>query len=65
MSERNADQRENVCVKKGRVTKNVMQYGKHINNFVEQGEMEKAMSAARDMMNRGIEPNVMTFTTLI
>ena len=27
--------------------------------------MEKAMSAARDMMNLGIEPDVVTFNTLI
>ena len=65
MSERNEDQRENVCMNKGRVTKNIMQYGKHINNLVELGKMEKTMSAARDMMNRGIEPNVTTFTILI
>ena len=60
MSERNEDQRENVCMKKSVISKNV-----HINNLVKQGKMEKAMSAARDMMNRGIEPNVTTFTTLI
>ena len=47
MSERNEERRENVCMKKS----------KHINNLVEVGEMEKAMSAARDMMNRGIEPD--------
>ena len=55
MSERNEDQRYNVCMKK-----NI-----RINNLVELGNMEKAMSAARDMMNRGIEPDVTTFTTLI
>ena len=38
---------------------------KHINNLVEDGKMEKAMSAARDMMNLGIEPNEITFNTLI
>ena len=31
-------------------------WNKHINNLVEDGKMEKAMSAARDMMNLGIEP---------
>ena len=41
------------------------QWNKHINNLVEDGKMEKAMSAARDMMNLGVEPNVITFTTLI
>ena len=41
------------------------QWNKHINNCVEEGNMEKAMSAARDMMNLGVEPNVITFTTLI
>ena len=39
------------------------QWNKHINNLVEDGKMEKAMSAARDMMNLGIEPNVVTFNT--
>ena len=39
MSEKNEDQIQNVCMKKN----------KHINNLVEQGEMEKAMSAARDI----------------
>ncbi len=38
---------------------------KHINNLVERGHMEKAMNAARDMMNLGIEPSVVTFNTLI
>ena len=41
------------------------QWSKHINNLVEEGQMEKAMRAARDMMNLGIEPNVITFNTLI
>ena len=41
------------------------QWNMHINNLVEDGKMEKAMSAARDMMNLGVEPNVRTFTTLI
>ena len=40
-------------------------WNKHINNLVEKGLMENAMSAARDMMNLGIEPNVITFNTLI
>ena len=39
------------------------QWTKHINNLVEDGKMEKAMSAARDMMNLGIEPSVVTFTS--
>ena len=60
MSERNGDSRENVCRNKSVIPKNV-----HINNLVQQGKMEKAMSVARDMMNRGIEPNAITFTTLI
>ena len=46
-----------MCRNKSVIPKNV-----HINNLVEQGKMEKAMSAARDMMNLGIEPNVITFT---
>ena len=29
------------------------QWNKHINNCVEEGQMEKAMNAARDMMNLG------------
>ena len=33
--------------------------------MVEKGQMEWAMQAARDMMNLGIEPDVVTFTTLI
>ena len=41
------------------------QWNMHINNCVEEGQMEKAMSAARDMMNHGIEPSVVTFNTLI
>ena len=41
------------------------QWNKHVNNMVEEGQMEKAMRAARDMMNLGIEPSVITFTTLI
>ena len=44
---------------------NMFEWNKHINNLVEVGEMEKAMSAARDMMNRGIEPTAATFNTLI
>ena len=34
------------------------QWSKHINHCVEDGKMEKAMRAMRDMMNLGIEPNV-------
>ena len=41
------------------------QWNMHINNMVEKGLMERAMSAARDMMNLGIEPDVITFSTLI
>ena len=41
------------------------QWTKYINNLTEEGEMERAMSAARVMMNLGIEPNVITFNTLI
>ena len=41
------------------------QWNMHINNLVEQGLMDKAMSAARDMMNLGIEPDVIMFNTLI
>ena len=41
------------------------EWTKHINNIVERGEMEIAMRVARDMMNLGIEPDVVTFTTLI
>ena len=33
---------------------NKFQWTKHINNLVEQGKMEKAMDAARCMMNLGI-----------
>ena len=40
-------------------------WGKHINNCVERGDMEAAMKSTRDMMNLGIEPGVITFTTLI
>ena len=65
MSERNEDRRQNVCLEKRSITKHVFEWNKHINNLVEVGEMEKAMSAARDMMNSGIEPSVVTFNTLI
>jgi len=44
---------------------NKFMWSKHINNLVEQGKIEAAMKAARDMMNLGIEPDVVTFTTLI
>ena len=40
-------------------------WNKHINNLVEQGKMENAMSAARDMMNLGVEPSVVTFNRLV
>ena len=44
---------------------NTPKWNKHINNMVEQGKMEIAMRVARDMMNLGLEPDVITFTTLI
>ena len=44
---------------------NKFEWSKHINTLVEKGKMEEAMSAARDMMNLGIEPDVITFNTLI
>ena len=65
LGERNEDRRQNVCMEKTFISNNVFEWSKHIDNLVEQGKMEKAMSAARDMMNRGIEPDVTTFTTLI
>ena len=65
MSKRNEDQRENVCRNKSAIPMNMFEWSKHIDNLVELGKMEKAMSAARDMMNRGIEPDVAMFTTLI
>ena len=34
------------------------QWNMHINNMVEQGQMDIAMRAAIDMMNLGIEPSV-------
>ena len=40
-------------------------WNKHINNCVEEGNMEDAMSAARDMMNLGVEPSVVTFNRLV
>ena len=49
----------------GKDIPNEFKWTKLMNNLVENGLMEKAMSAARDMMNLGIEPNVITFTTLI
>ena len=65
MSERDESGREIVYVVDEKYVPCTKQWSKHINNCVENGSMEKAMSAARDMMNRGIEPNVTTFTTLI
>ena len=62
MSERDERGREIVYVNHIPCTK---QWTKHINNLVERGEMENAMNAARDMMNLGIEPDVITFNTLI
>ena len=50
--EMSEDQRQIVCMEKRGITKHVFEWNKHINNLVEQGKMEKAMSAARDMMNR-------------
>ena len=49
----------------GKDIPNKFKWTKHIHNLVENGCMEKAMNAARDMMNLGIEPDVITFTTLI
>ena len=63
MVERDERGREIVYVS-GKDIPTKFQWNKHINNLVEKGKMEKAMSAARDMMNR-IEPNVITFNTLI
>ena len=65
MVERDERGREIVYVVDEKYVPNTPQWNKHINNLVEAGEMEKAMSAARDMMNLGIEPDVVTFTTLI
>ena len=64
MVERDEFGREIVYVS-GKDIPNKFKWNKHINNLVEQGKMEKAMNAARDMMNLGVEPNVITFTTLI
>ena len=64
MIERDEFGREIVYVS-GKDIPNKFKWTKHINNCVEEGHMEKAMSAARDMMNLGVEPNVITFTTLI
>ena len=36
------------------------EWTKHMNNLVERGQIEKAMNVARDMMNLGIEPDVIT-----
>ena len=65
MIERDERGREIVYVVDEKYVPRIPQWGKHINNLVEQGKMEKAMSAARDMMNLGIEPSVVTFNTLI
>ena len=62
MSERDERGREIVYVDRIPCTP---QWNKHIYNCVEAGQMEKAMSAARDMMNLGIEPSVITFNSLI
>ena len=62
--ERDERGREIVYVS-GKDVPNIFEWSKHINNCVEEGQIEKAMNVARDMMNLGIEPNVRTFTTLI
>ena len=64
MVERDERGREIVYAVDAKYVVCVPQWNMHINNLVEQGQMEKAMSAARDMMNLGIEPNVITFNTL-
>ena len=65
MVERDERGREIVYVVDEKYVPNVFKWTKHINNCVEDGHMEAAMSAARDMMNLGIEPGVITFNTLI
>ena len=65
MIERDERGREIVYVIDEKYVPNTFKWNKHINNLVEKGKMERAMSAARDMMNLGIEPDVRTFTTLI
>ena len=56
MVERDERLREVVYVVDEKYVPCTPQWGKHINNLVEQGKMEKAMRAARDMMNLGIVP---------
>ena len=51
MSERDEFGREIVYVS-GKDLPNKHEWSKHINNMVEAGHMEKAMSAARDMNNQ-------------
>ena len=65
MIERDERGREIVYVDGEKSVPNKFQWTKHINNLVEKGQMEKAMRATRDMMNLGIEPDVITFSTLI
>ena len=50
MVERDERGREIVYVS-GKDLPNTQKWNKHINNLVEHGKMEKAMRAARDMMN--------------
>ena len=64
MVERDERGREIVYVS-GKDIPTKFQWSKHMNNCVEIGDMENAMKAARDMMNIGIEPDVITFNTLI
>ena len=65
MVERDEREREIVYVVDQKYVPCTPQWNMHINNLVEEEKMEKAMSAARDMMNHGIEPSVVTFNTLI
>ena len=51
MVERDESGREIVYVS-GKDIPCIPQWNKHINNLVEQGKMERVMSAARDMMNK-------------
>ena len=64
MIERDERGREIVYVS-GKDLPTKYEWTKHINTLVGEGKMERAMNAARDMMNLGIEPDVITFNTLI
>ena len=41
MSERNEDQRQNVCRNKGFISNNVMEWSKHINNLLNKERWRK------------------------